>query len=361
MMVHTLAVTAYPQQTPRRYFIRVLLDAMRKWLPQTVLGIAGTGIGLFLGALAIQGTHWETVRDSLRGWSPAVVALGVALVIGSTYLRALRWSLLWTDRRVRAFRLMLVENAALGLNNISPVRIFDEGLEFGILTLRDRLPGGQLIATMMMCRIQDLAFTFSLIVISLAFLPQLWQYTWVVAGAGLFFTGWLVLLLTIGRIVRRFPVLLRIPGVASFETVIQNLWRRRRRLAATFSLTAAYWLLIVPVGVLFAKEAEIELPFHLIAVVVLGAIFFSTAVPGLPGAVGTFEFAVVSLLKLWDVPQEEALSFAIVLHAVMFLPITAFSIVVLPREGIGSIRALREMLRARQQVRAEASSERPTV
>jgi uncharacterized protein (TIRG00374 family) len=311
------------------------------------------GLGLFLGALAIQGTHWQEVRDSLKGWSPLVVAAAVGLVVASSYLRGLRWSLLWTTRRVSALRLMLVENAAIGLNNISPVRFFDEGLELGILTLRDRLPGGQLVATMMMCRIQDLTFTLSFIVVSLAFLPRLWQYTPVVVGAVLFCVGWMVLALSFSRIVRRFPVLLRIPGLSSFEEGIRNLWGRRRRLAVTFTVTSAYWLLLAPMGLLLAKEAGINLPFHLIMVTVLGAIFFSTSLPGLPGALGTFEFAVVSLLGLWDVPKAQAVSFALVLHAVLFLPITAFTVVVLPREGIGSIKAIREIMRARQPVSVE--------
>ena len=325
---------------------------MRRWLPQIGLGLLGIGLGLFFGAIVLRGTQWGEVRDSLQGWSPAVVVLGVALVVVSSYLRGLRWSLLWISPHVRAIRLMLIENAAIGLNNLSPVRIFDESLEFGILALRDRLPSGQIIATMMMCRIQDLAFTLSFIAAALILLPQLWQYSWVVAGAIVFFTGWLAILLFLGRIVRRFPVLLRIPGVASFEMGIKSLWGRRRRLAATFSVTAAYWMLLVPVGVLFSREAGIDLPFHLIMVSVLGAVFFSTSVPGLPGAVGTFEFAVVSLLGLWDVPKEAALSFALVLHAVMFLPISAFSVIVLPREGIGSVRAIREMLQARHQAHA---------
>ena len=327
--------------------------APRKWLPQTALGLLGAVLGLFLGALAIQGTHWQEVRDSLRGWSPLAVILSVGLVVASSYLRGLRWSLLWTTRKVSALRLMLIENAAIGLNNISPVRFFDEGLELGILTLRDRLPGGPLLVTMMMSRIQDLAFTLSFILVSLAFLPRLWQYTPVVLGAVLFFAGWMAMALSFSRVVRRYPVLLRIPWLSSFEEGIRGLWTRRRRLAVTFAVTAAYWLLLVPVGMLLANETQINLPFHLIMVTVLGAIFFSTSVPGLPGALGTFEFAVVSLLGLWDVPKEQALSFALVLHAVLFLPITAFTVVVLPREGIGSIRAIREILRARHQVRGE--------
>ena len=324
-----------------------LMRMNRQLMVKVLLAIIGVGFGLFLGRLAIQGANWGEIRQALSGWPPWIIAVSILLVLASSYLRGLRWSLLWTNPKVSALRLTLVENAALGLNNISPIRMFDEGLELGILTLRDRLPGGSVLATMMMCRVQDLAFTLTFIAAALLFLPPLWSMAPVLAGASLFFGGWLIILLNLELIARRFPRLRRIPGVSNFAEGVQALRKRKRRLVLTFSITAAYWLLLGPIGLLLARGAGIDLPFHLLMVTVLGAIFFSTAVPGLPGAVGTFEFATVSLLELWDVPRGQALGFAIVLHAVLFLPMTAFTVVVLPREGLGSIRALRRMLRTK--------------
>ena len=314
-------------------------------LTQGGMALLGIGVGLFLGKLAISGVEWGKVAEALDGWSVVVVPAAVLLVLLSSYLRGVRWSLLWTERKVSALRLMLVENAALGLNNISPVRFFDEGVELGILTLRDRLPGSSVVATMMMCRIQDLAVTVVFIAAAVALLPPLWRWAPMLGGAVLFFGGWLVLLLTLDRFVRRVSFLQRIPGLLNFGAAVSALWKQKSRLVVTLSITFAYWLLLGPVGMLVAQGTQVHLPFHLLLVTVLGALMFSTAVPGLPGAVGTFEFAVVSMLGLWDVPKEQALSFAIVLHAVLFLPMTAFTVVVLPREGLGSIRALRDVLR----------------
>ena len=99
-----------------------------------------------------------------------------------------------------------------------------------------------------------------------------------------------------------------------------------------------------PAGWLLARETGIEISLYLVLVVVIGAIFFSTAVPGLPGAIGTFEFAAVSLLDLWGVPKEPALTFAIVLHLVLWLVPVSFTLVVLPREGLRSVGAIREVM-----------------
>ncbi len=308
-------------------------------------GIAlGVGLGALLGWLAVRGVDWSRVWGALGGFSPVVLVAAILVVLLSGYVRAMRWRVLWTTERVSAFRLFLIENAAVGLNNLSPVRALDEPLEFGILALRDRLPSGSIIATMMMSRIQDLAFTLVFVAVALVTLPSLLRFTPVIVFTGLFFTGWLVLLLTLDRVIARFPTLRRIALLASFEEAVRGLWSRKPRMAAALGLTAAYWLLLGPAGWLLARETGIEISLYLVLVVVIGAIFFSTAVPGLPGAIGTFEFAAVSLLDLWGVPKEPALTFAIVLHLVLWLVPVSFTLVVLPREGLRSVRAIREVM-----------------
>lgn len=313
---------------------------------------AGAALSLSLGWLAIRGTNWEEVRDALSASSPLMVAVAVALVLVSAWVRAVRWRLLWVKEKVSALRLFWIENAALGVNNFSPIRAMDEALEFGILTLRDRLPGSSVVATMMMCRVQDLAFTLLAITVATATTPVLLRLAPAIVPLSLLFVGWLAIIASLGRIVNRFPRLGRISAVASFAHAVDTLWSRKRRLAVTFSVTGTYWLLLGPAGWAVARSAGIELTFQQAMVTVLGAIFFATALPGLPGAVGTFEFAAVALMELWGVTRESAVTFSIILHAVLFLPPMVFSVVVLPREGLGSIRAFREMRQRALQARA---------
>jgi hypothetical protein len=325
----------------------------RRWLIQGGLVALGVFFSLSLGWLAIRGIDWTRVLDAFQQFPPLLLALILAVILAANYIRAIRWRILWTNEKVSTMRLFLIENAALGLNNISPVRALDEPLEFGILTLRDKLPGGSVIATMMMCRIQDLAFTLIFITIAVLAMPSLLRFTPVIFFIGIFFGTWIVIFLNFGRISARFPVLRRIPGVSTFEQTINLLWRRKRVVAASFTFTALHWLLLGPVGWLIAKGVGIDLPLPNIMVVVLGAIFFSTALPGLPGALGTFEFAVVSLLEIWGVEKELSFTFALILHTFLFLPPTLFTIFVLPTEGIGSVTALREMIRQGKSAREE--------
>ena len=231
------------------------------------------------------------------------MVLALAVVLLSMYLRAVRWWLMWTTARVSPLRLFWIENATLGVNNVSPIRAMDEVLTFGILTVRDRLPGGTVIATMMMSRIQDLAFTLGFISAAVIALPTLLRFTPAIFATSAFTLGWLLLMLNLRQVVRLVPFLRRLPGITSFEQVLAKLWARKRRVAASFALTCAYWFLLGPVGLVLAHGIGIEITFAEAMVTVLGAIFFSTILPGLPGAVGTFEFATVSLLGLWESPR----------------------------------------------------------
>ena len=167
----------------------------------------------------------------------------------------------------------------------------------------------------------------------------------------------LLAVLNLGTLVRIFPPLAKLPGVTSFRDAIGAMWADKRLLAGTFSATVAYWLILGPLGYLLGTNMGIELHAFQFTLVVLGAIFFATTIPGLPGAAGTFEFAVVYLLNLWEVPQATALGFGVILHLVLFLPPVLIAAVVLPREGFVSVRAFRERARA---VREKRGAEGPS-
>ncbi|PZC46870.1 MAG: Uncharacterized membrane protein YbhN, UPF0104 family [Chloroflexi bacterium] len=323
---------------------------------RVLLAILGVTFGLGLGWTAIRGAEWQHISEAIRDFPPLLLIAALAIFMVSNFLRAYRWRLCWVDEPVTTWRLFIVENAALGLNNVSPVRALEEAVELGILTLRDKLPGGQVIATMMMARIQDLAFTLLFITVALALVPALLKFTPAIAFVFVFFAAWLFILLRFGAILRRFPRLRSLPAISSFEDALALIYARKQRMAYAFSMTCTYWLLLGPVGWLLARGLDIDIGFHLIMVTVIGSIFFSTTVPGLPGAVGTFEFAAVALMDLWGVPKEPALTFAVLLHGVLFIPPILMTIVVFPREGLGSFRAIREIMGQRAQARQDEPS-----
>ena len=325
-------------------------------LGQASIALLGLVVGLGLGYLAIRGVDWGGVAEALRSVPVSAVAAAVAVVLASARVRAWRWRVTFAHVPVATFRLFQVENAALGVNNLSPVRMGGEVVSLAILALRDKVAVGAVLATIIMTRALDLTFTLLFIGVGILSARELTDLARPVAFVSVFAFAMLIGLLNLRFIVRRVPMLARLPGVASFEEAISELWADRPRLAVTFGLTATYWLALAPAGFLLGQSMGIELSLFQFMLVVLGAVFFATATPGLPGAVGAFEFAVIQLLRLWDVPQDTALAYAIVLHLILFLPPIVIAGVVLPREGVGSLAALRERRRRLAEQRVEEAA-----
>ena len=78
--------------------------------------------------------------------------------------------------------------------------------------------------------------------------------------------------------------------------------------------------------------------------VIVGIIFFATAVPAAPSAIGTFEFAMMQVLEIFGVSREAGFGFAVIAHAVFFLPPTIMAAVFLPREGLTTAGRLRDII-----------------
>ena len=78
----------------------------------------------------------------------------------------------------------------------------------------------------------------------------------------------------------------------------------------------------------------IDVGVAVVVVLFMGSVFFVSAVPSLPGGAVTFEAAVVYTLSLFEVGNEQALAFALLMHLILFAPSTIIAFVALPREGI---------------------------
>ena len=308
----------------------------------------GFTLGGFFGYLTMRGIDWSEVREQLADTALIAVAGAVAIMLFSSFLRAWRWRLMWTSERVTTWRLFSVEMASLGLNNFAPVRLLDEPAVLTMLTLRDKHPAPTVVATVVMTRVQDIMFTMVFAASAIAFEPQIAR----LAGPAVYLSAILivafVILLNLGRIARRFTLLGKIPGLLAYEQTVSEAMQRKKEVAATGALTIIYSLMLGPCAWVLAQGMGVEISIFQATIVSLGAIFFATSLPGLPGAIGTFELAVVEILAIWDVPRELGIGFALILHLVLLGPTTVFALVVLPREGIGLMQGWQGVLRGKQ-------------
>jgi uncharacterized protein (TIRG00374 family) len=110
--------------------------------------------------------------------------------------------------------------------------------------------------------------------------------------------------------------------------------RRRRDIVLIFSYSVMIWLVEAFTYYIVAIAFAIGIPFY-VAVLAVVIVNLGSLIPAGPGSIGTFEFFCMYVLTLFAVESGLAFSFAIVVHAVVFLPITIVGIICLWREDLG--------------------------
>ena len=138
-----------------------------------------------------------------------------------------------------------------------------------------------------------------------------------------------------------FDALKRMPLLGTLSTSLAELEQRKARLIASLSMSLIQWVALGASGWILALGMDIPLSMAQVVLVLLATIFFATSIPSLPGAIGTFEAAMIYAMGLFGVEKNVAFPYTLVMHALLFLPPTFFAVIFLPREGIGSIRELR--------------------
>ena len=331
----------------------------RALLGQVGLLAVALGLGLALGWLSIRGVAWGQVADRVQGASVPMLAAALALNLLGLYLRAVRWRIVLTGVDVSTARLFLVQQAGAGLNNLSPVRMFSEPIQFGLLVLRDRLPGGGVALTLGVGRSMDLLSHGLIIGIGLALYPPLRPFVPYILPAVAISVLGLGLWFALGTGAARLRFMRRLPFGTAFADTRRSMATQPYRVAASMALTLISWVLTGLSGWATLEALGGGLDVLVIIVVVQASLWFALSLPGLPAAAGTFHFAAVVLLSLWDVTGELALSYALIQHVIVFLPPTIIAAIVLPREGLASLRALRRhLLRVRVKHTASSAVER---
>ena len=267
---------------------------------------------------------------------PALVALAVAI-----FIRALRWRFLFapeTRPSVRAVTAALL----LGylFNNILPARA-GEVARVVALHQRARTSRAETTATVVIERAFDVLSLFVLLLVALPWLPPTsWFGAAAVLGAVLAVAlGAAILVLAVygDRPIRRtLRPLGRFPFISDdrVERAARNITQgfasiRRFRLGmAAFLWTTLSWL-VMAISFWF-----VMLGFHLdlspvAGLLVVIAIGLAMILPSAPAAVGVFEAATLVALTAYGVGHSSALSYALVLHALNFVPFVAVGLLVL--------------------------------
>ena len=205
--------------------------------------VIGVGVSVGLGWLAVKGMDWGLAADQF-GTFPAVWAfISLAIFIAACIIRAYRWHVLFPEREVSFQRLLLVQNAGIGLNNMAPVRWVSEAAQMALLTMRYKVDGGVALATLAMERVLDMVITSSILMAGLILLPGTWQFAPYVIGAFVFAIG-VTLVIPLAVWLGRADAVDKVPLLRTTVNAVEALLKSRRTLLVSSLLTGGHWVVL---------------------------------------------------------------------------------------------------------------------
>jgi uncharacterized protein (TIRG00374 family) len=304
--------------------------------------IPGAIISILLVAAILYFVDFQTMWNSIRNANYKILAGSAILSFVWLFGRAKVWHTLLRDKPKYIDTLFATGEGYL-LNNFLPFRLGEIGRVF-LLSRKSGMQFGEILPTIVIERIVDLAFSAGFLLAALPFVTgaeDSAQIGYIVGG--LVILG-IVMLYVIARnnkwaldlfhkLSLRFPSLQKFGGsfLESFFNglgVLTDGWLFLRFLfwmaLNWFTALVAYYLMTLA----FFPQAQLTW-----ALLILGFAAFGGAIPGLPGGVGTFEAAVTAALVLFTGDESTALAVALTARLYNYLNSGVIGGIGLMREG----------------------------
>lgn len=314
----------------------------KRWL---VFGL-GVVLSLLFMTLALRDLHLGEVWAAMRRAQYLWVVPGLTVYFISVYVRGVRWAyLLRAAKPLRAKRLFPIIIIGYMGNDIFPFRL-GEVLRAYVLWRKEGVNFGTTLTTAVAERLFDGLTMVLFVVTGLLFIPLSALLRPLVVMAGGVFMVVLLLFLALAsrpallhaiaqRVIEAIiPKRLRAPLLGLVDGVITGLavFRSRGEVLVTFGLTVVVWLL--EVGKYWLVSQAFDLHLNVPAILLMGGtVNLLTALPSLPGYVGTFEMGI-KVLQAMGAAADTAGSYILVLHALLWFPIVALGLIFFLREGL---------------------------
>ncbi|MDQ4077578.1 MAG: flippase-like domain-containing protein [Chloroflexota bacterium] len=297
---------------------------------------------------------WQQLQQANYWW----LLPGVAVYFIGVWARTWRWHyMLRPLKPIPLSRLFPVVCIGYAGNNIYPARA-GEVLRAYILKQQDGVSVSANLATVVVERIFDGLVMLAFVVFALPFTDIGTVYRdFVLAFSALFLGALLAFLLMAARpawahavvgLVLRLLVPLRFHEkvtdlVTRFLEGLGSL-RNGRDVLMIFGTSVIVWLLET-LKYWFVMHA---FPFEVSFIVLMlmnGIVNLTTSLPAAPGHIGTFDTPGIKVLQAFGVEQAVATSYTLVLHAALWLPITALGLFYLGRTQLNIQRVRQEVVR----------------
>ena len=305
----------------------------------------GIAISLASLALALRGVQFSEVADSLGRTNYVLLLPAVATIPFTLWARTLRWKLLFFPiTHVHLSKLFSVLNIGYLISGVFPFRLGDVARAFLIGEL-ESVSRARALSTIVVERLLD---TLTIVLFLVLLLPLLDVPEWIVRpgiGVGVGFLGLGVFLFALSyqqeravsvfeRLSRPLPRTWQKRSAAGFASLVGGFEILRERSVALPILTWSIfiWGSTALLNYLVMLAFDLQLPFTA-AVLLLCVTTLGMVVPSSPGYVGVFHYLSVLSLSFFGVDQALALSYALVLHALVYIILVLAGVACLWRES----------------------------
>lgn len=340
-----------PSLEPETVQIAPAAKSRNRWLRPVV----GALVAVAFLYLTLQRLEWAAIRETWRGVSPALLALGVASLAAGYVVRVARWW--WMLRALdptlplaNCFRPFL---SSIAVNNTVPLRAGDFVRAFGFRGAL-RLPPAKVVGTLVVERVLDMFVLLALFFTGLVGVAHGAVPGAFVAAGTVLFSLCLVGILTLVLAPRFVEMLIarvllgplasrgwarRVHGAAEqfFGTLTVVLTHRRA--LQLLGMSVVGW------GLEGGLYASVAWALHtggaaLAPWFALSTGTLATLLPSSPGYVGTFDYFAILGLTAYGATRTAAAAFALLVHFLLWLPPTvvgALCFVSLRRGGASQI------------------------
>lgn len=293
------------------------------------------GLTLSLGSLylAFQDVPLSQILDVIPDLHPGYIALAGLASVATLLAKAVRWRLFFNRRAPTFQRSFAIQTIGMFVNSFAPARLGD--------LLRAYLLGEEndhskvfVLGTIVVEKIFDMIF---LVISMVLLLPQVVFPNWVSQPSEITAILLVMVMLVIGliawkkeqtlalidRVDNRLPtrwngwILRQLKNLLSSLECIRNF----QQLAGILLWSAIIWALGFLTNVWVFWGMHLSLSF-LPAIFLLVVLQVGVAVPSSPGRIGVFHYLTILALSVFAIEKGTALSCGIILHIIVYLPLT---------------------------------------
>ena len=288
--------------------------------------------------VAVKALDWRKVAETFLEVPLTIALLSLLPFFLNMLLRAYRWHVLMPHEKISFWETFFTQNTGIGLNNISPVRMISEPVQLVLANRRYHVPSETALATLVAGNVLDIFATAVLLGMGIIIVPELrGQASIPLFGAPIMVIVSALVVIAVARGMDNMPVANRMVFFQRLMVAVSLLKKSPGRLVISFCATLAHWFLLGLAAWLIADALKIDQNILTLTALMVAATFFTSAVPSLPGAIGTYEFAVILTLSQVKVEGSSAFAFAVIMHTMVFLPAVCISLFMLYRVGFATL------------------------